>query len=57
MSRHWIPDEDVARVRAATPRRRWPEGATAGVTVVALSCVGLAVLLYRLAGPRDIFGQ
>jgi len=57
MSRHWIPDEDVARVRAATPRRRWPEGATAGVTLVALSCVGLAVLLYRLAGPRDIFGQ
>ena len=57
MSRHWNPDEAIARTRAATPKRRWPEGATAGVTVVAVSCLALAVLLYKLAGPRNIFGS
>ena len=57
MSRHWNPDEDVARVRSATPKPRWPEGATAGVTLVAVSCLALAVLLYKLAGPRNIFGS
>ena len=54
MSRPWNPDEDLARVRAAP---RWPAGATAGVTMIGLTCVGLAILLYKLAGPRDIFGS
>ena len=57
MSRHWNPDEDLARVREAQARPRWPEGATAGLALVALTCVATAVLLYRLAGPRDIFGS
>lgn len=57
MSRHWNPDEAIARTRAATPKQRWPEGATAGVALVAVSCLALAVLLYKLAGPRNIFGS
>ena len=56
MSRHWNPDEDLARVRGAQVQPRWPEGATVGVALVAAACVGMAILLYRLAGPRDVFG-
>jgi len=57
MSRHWNPGEDLGRAREAQPRNRWPEGATAGVTAVAIACAGLALILYKLAGPRDIFGS
>ncbi|HET7709838.1 MAG TPA: hypothetical protein VFK50_09955 [Sphingomicrobium sp.] len=56
MSRHWNPEDALAGARAAPPRRRWPEGATAGVALVAVACVGMAFLLYRLAGPRDVIG-
>ena len=56
MSSHWNPSDDLVRVREAQPRPRWPEGATAGVTAVAIACLGMAMLLYKLAGPRDIFG-
>ena len=58
MARHWNPDDDLARVRderrAAKPAARLPEGAAAGLAMVAIACVCLGVLLYRLAGPRDI---
>ena len=39
------------------PRRkqRWPEGATAGLVLIAALCVGTAVGLYLAAGPRDVF--
>ena len=56
MSRHWDPGDELARVHGTRARPRWPEGATVGVVMVAAACVGMAVLLYRLAGPRDIFG-
>ena len=56
MSRPWHPGDEIARARDAAPTRHWPRGATAGVALVAVSCLGLAVLLYRLAGPRDVFG-
>ena len=57
MSRHWNPDDDLARLRGAEPQLRWPEGATAGLLMVASACVGIAVLLYKMAAPRDIFGS
>ena len=57
MSKHWSPDEEVARVNGARPRPSWPEGATVGLIMIAGACFGLAALLYRLAGPRDIFGS
>ncbi|MEP7131262.1 MAG: hypothetical protein ABI770_09055 [Sphingomicrobium sp.] len=41
----------------AEPTRRapWPAGATAGVVLIAACCVGAAVVIYQVAGPRDIF--
>ena len=57
MSRHWNPEEELARVREqAGNRLHWPEGATFGVALVAAACLGTGLLLYKLAGPRDIFG-
>ena len=56
MSRPWHPGEEIARAHAAQPTLHWPHGATAGVALGAIGCVGLALLLYRLAGPRDVFG-
>lgn len=54
MSAHWNPDGDLQRVRGARASVRLPEGAAAGLAVVAIACVGLGALLYKLAGPRDI---
>ncbi|MFL6828989.1 MAG: hypothetical protein ACJ8D5_00025 [Sphingomicrobium sp.] len=56
MSRHWNPEAECARAAEAQPKPRWPNGATAGLALVALCCVGAAMLLYKLAGPRDVFG-
>ena len=56
MSKHWKPDEDLVRALERRETSRWPEGATAGLVLVATACVGLAVLLYKVAGPRDVFG-
>jgi len=63
MSRHWNPDDELALALAreaeapaeADPKPRWPHGATAGLALVAVCCVGLGVLFYQLAGPRDVF--
>ena len=61
MARHWNPDDELARARDTHSARapaepRWPEGATAGLVLVGAACLGIAVLLYHLAGPRDPFG-
>lgn len=55
VSKPWNPNKDIARARAERAKREWPEGATAGLVLVAAACVGLAVVLYQLAGPRDVF--
>ena len=57
--KHWNPDEELACRIAAEEmargaRRSWPEGATAGVLLVALSCIALGMALYQFAGPRDV---
>lgn len=58
MSRPWNPDDELARAIAADEvaraRRRWPEGATVGVLLVAVSCIVLGSALYRFAGPRPV---
>lgn len=59
MSRHWNPDEQLARriaaeERARAGKRSWPEGATAGVLLVALSCIALGAVLFQFAGPRQV---
>jgi hypothetical protein len=56
MAKHWNPEGDLARMREVRAKPRWPEGATAGLVLVAAGCLGLAVLLYQVAGPRDVFG-
>jgi hypothetical protein len=48
-------DEPRLRAISQAARRSWPEGATAGVLLVAAACVGLSITLYQLAGPRDVF--
>ena len=60
MSRHWKADEDRTlwlpadeQVRPAVPS--WPKGATAGLVLVASGCLAVGALLYRVAGPRDVF--
>lgn len=58
VSRHWDPDEALARSIAAEElalaRKRWPEGATAGLLLVAVGCVALGAVLYQFAGPREV---
>lgn len=56
MSRHWNPKEAIARSTDERAKARWPEGATAGLMLVAAGCLGVALMLYRVAGPRDVFG-
>jgi hypothetical protein len=38
-------------------RQSWPQGATAGILLVAGACLGLSMTLYHVAGPRDVFAQ
>ena len=59
MSRHWNPDEELARCIAAEElararKRPWPEGATAGLVLVAALCLAVGLTLYQFAGPRDV---
>jgi hypothetical protein len=53
--KHWKPDEEIARAVPVRTRMPWPRGATAGLLALAVGCVGIAALLYKLAGPRDVF--
>lgn len=55
MSAHWNPKDDLVQTRQERVKPRWPEGATAGLILVAAGCIGMALLLYRLAGPSDVF--
>ena len=42
--------EEEARAR----KRPWPDGATAGLVLIAASCLTLGILLYQVAGPREV---
>ncbi|HET9812411.1 MAG TPA: hypothetical protein VFP57_01975 [Sphingomicrobium sp.] len=53
MSRHWKPDAEIAR--ASRSRAPWPQGATAGLVLVAAACAGAVAVLYWAAGPRHAF--
>lgn len=59
MSKHWKPDGDAVRILPVGERakKRWPEGATVGLALVAAACIGLAAVLYQVAGPRDVFEE
>ena len=55
MSKHWNPQDEIAQRRETETNRRWPEGATMGLVLVATACLGLVIGLYAAAGPRDVF--
>ena len=59
MSRHWKPDREAVRISPVgeRARKRWPEGATVGLAIVAAACIGLAAVLYHVSGPRDVFEE
>jgi hypothetical protein len=57
MSRHWNPDDDLARAPRTRALPRLPVESIDGLAMVAAACVRTAVLLYKLAGPRDLFGS
>jgi hypothetical protein len=62
VSKHWKPDGDSARWTRAddySPPRNasWPEGATAGLVLVAAACLAVGAIFYKLAGPRDVIEE
>jgi hypothetical protein len=57
MGRHWNPDDELVLALEKREKSRWPDGATAGLVLVGAACLGLVVLLYHVAGPRDVFGS
>ena len=59
MSKHWNPDGEIARWTGADDfappaKPSWPKGATAGLVMVAASCLAIGMTLYAFAGPRDV---
>lgn len=56
MGKHWNPDEELVRALERREKSRWPDGATAGLVLVGAACLGVALLLYKVAGPSDAFG-
>ena len=45
-----------SRAACATQQRlSWPNGATAGLLIVAAACLAVSLTLYHVAGPRDVF--
>ena len=51
------PRGNQARACVTARRQSWPQGATAGILLVAGACLGLSMTLYHVAGPRDVFAQ
>ena len=57
MTKPWKPDGDAAPAVPLRQRKAWPAGATAGLLLVAAVCAGVAVALYHVAGPSDVFEE
>lgn len=54
MSKHWCPDEDIARARFGAGRRqRLPQGGTAGLVLVAAACLAVAFGIYQAFAPHE----
>ena len=51
------PRSNRPRACVTAWRQSWPQGATAGILLVAAVCIGLSMTLYHVAGPRDVFAQ
>ena len=46
-----------ARACVQALRMSWPQGAIAGILLVAAACIGFSLMLYHVAGPRDVFAE
>lgn len=72
MSKHWRPDLDATELRPSRTRREWtriqgylpeeargpiPEGAKVGLLLIAAACVGAAIAVYQVWGPRDAIAR
>jgi hypothetical protein len=71
MSEHWKPDTNAVPLRPGKARREWtrlqaywqdevrsrplPDGGKAGLILVAAACLGAAIGIYQVLGPREIF--
>lgn len=57
MSKHWCPDEDIARARFGAGRRLrsrlLPEGGSAGLVLVAAACLAVAFGIYQAFAPHQ----
>lgn len=59
MGHHWNPDEELVRAieaeeLARARKRSWPDGATAGLVLVAAMCLAIGLTLYQFAGPHAV---
>jgi len=52
-------EAQAPQAKALAKRRKgqWPDGATAGLLLIAGACFGLSMTLYQIAGPRDVFAE
>jgi hypothetical protein len=57
VSRHWNPEDDLAQAREERRRAAWPHGATAGLALIAVGCIGVAAIAYWAAAPRHSFAD
>ena len=72
MSKHWRPDPEAGPLRPSRARREWtrvpccwtehargpmPEGGKAGLLLIAAACLGVAIAVYHVWGPRDIIAR
>jgi hypothetical protein len=48
---------DHPRPVAEARKASWPQGATAGLLLIAALCLCVATTLYQVAGPRDVFAD
>lgn len=48
----FVPLELAGQIRRV---RRLPDGAKVGLILFAAACIGAAIGLYEVAGPRDVF--
>jgi hypothetical protein len=47
----------TARACVQGQRFSWPQGGVAGLLLVASACIGFSLMLYHVAGPRDVFAE
>ena len=52
-----LTENQAAPALAPARKASWPEGATAGILLVAAACIAVSATLYQVIGPRDVFAK